>query len=174
VVVNEDKTAAISQETDGNEDRRRFILQVVQPGLAGLMDGTVSSLAPLFAAALATRDSKTAFLVGLATAVGAGVSMAFSEALSDDGKISGRGSPWLRGIVEGFMTFLGAIGHAIPFLIQKFETALVVASVVVCIELVAIAYIRNKYMDTPFLSATFQVIVGGFIVLAVGILIGKS
>lgn len=172
--MNEEKTVAISQETGGNEDRRRFILQVVQPGLAGLMDGTVSSLAPLFAAALATKDSKTAFLVGLATAVGAGVSMAFSEALSDDGKISGRGSPWLRGIVEGFMTFLGAIGHALPFLIPRFETALIVASVVVCIELVAIAYIRNRYMDTPFLSATFQVIVGGFIVLGIGILIGKS
>lgn len=172
--MNEKKTAAISQEAGDNEDIRRFILQVVQPGLAGLMDGTVSSLAPLFAAAIATRDSKTAFLVGLATAVGAGVSMALSEALSDDGKLSGRGSPWLRGIVEGFMTFLGAIGHALPFLIPRFETALVIASVVVCIELVAIAYIRNRYMDTPFLSATFQVIVGGLIVLGVGILIGKS
>jgi VIT1/CCC1 family predicted Fe2+/Mn2+ transporter len=157
-----------------DDERRRFILQVVQPGLAGLMDGTVSSLAPLFAAALATRDSRTAFLVGLATAVGAGISMAFSEALSDDGKISGRGSPWLRGIVEGMMTFLGAIGHALPFLINKFETALVVASVVVGAELITIAYIRKRYMDTPFLSAAFQVIVGGLIVLATGILIGKS
>lgn len=157
-----------------DEERRRFILQVVQPGLAGLMDGTVSSLAPLFAAALATKDSKTAFLVGLATAVGAGISMAFSEALSDDGKLSGRGSPWLRGIVEGFMTFLGAIGHALPFLIHKFETALIVASFVVGAELIAIAYIRNRYMDTPFLSATFQAIVGGLIVLGAGILIGKS
>lgn len=156
-----------------DDERRRFILQVVQPGLAGLMDGTVSSLAPLFAAALATKDSKTAFIVGLATAVGAGISMAFSEALSDDGKLSGRGSPWLRGIVEGFMTFLGAIGHALPFLIQKFETALIVASIVVGIELIVIAYIRNKYMDTPFLSATFQIIVGGLIVLATGILISK-
>ena len=140
-----------------DEERRRFILQVVQPGLAGLMDGTVSSLAPLFAAALATKDSKTAFLVGVATAVGAGISMAFSEALSDDGKLSGRGSPWLRGIVEGFMTFLGAIGHALPFLIHKFETAMIVASFVVGAELIAIAYIRNRYM-----------------VLATGILIGKS
>jgi len=157
-----------------DDDRRRFILQVIQPGLAGLMDGTVSSLAPLFAAALATRDSKTAFLVGLATAVGAGISMAFSEALSDDGKISGRGNPWLRGIVEGFMTFLGAIGHALPFLIPKFETAMIVASVVVGAELITIAYIRKRYMDTPFLSAAFQVIVGGLIVLATGILIGKS
>ena len=157
-----------------DDERRRFILQIVQPGLAGLMDGTVSSLAPLFAAALATRDSKTAFLVGLATAVGAGISMAFSEALSDDGKISGRGSPWLRGIIEGFMTFLGAIGHALPFLIGRFETALIVASVVVGAELLTIAYIRKRYMDTPFLSAAFQVIVGGLIVLAAGIIIGKS
>jgi len=156
------------------DDRRRFILQVVQPGLAGLMDGTVSSLAPLFAAALATQSSKTAFLVGLATAVGAGISMAFSEALSDDGVISGRGNPWLRGIVEGGMTFLGAIGHALPFLIPHFWTAFIIASIVVGIELIVIAYIRNKYMDTPFLRAAFQIIVGGVIVLTAGILIGKS
>ena len=166
----------VSQESPPvrDDERRQFILQVVQPGLAGLMDGTVSSLAPLFAAALATESSRTAFLVGLATAVGAGISMAFSEALSDDGKISGRGSPWLRGLVEGFMTFLGAIGHALPFLIPHFWTAFVIASVVVALELVAIAYIRNKYMDTPFLQATFQIIVGGIIVLTAGILIGKS
>ncbi len=138
------------------------------------MDGTVSSLAPLFAAALATQNSKTAFLVGLATALGAGISMAFSEALSDDGKISGRGSPWMRGLVEGAMTFVGAIGNALPFLISDFRTAFIVASIVVGIELVAIAYIRNKYMDTPFLRAAFQIIVGGAIVLAVGIFIGKS
>ncbi len=169
-----DKTTEPGTNFGRDDERRRFILQIVQPGLAGLMDGTVSSLAPLFAAALATRDSKTAFLVGLATAVGAGISMAFSEALSDDGKISGRGSPWLRGIVEGFMTFLGAIGHALPFLIQRFETALIVASVVVGVELITIAYIRKRYMDTPFLSAAFQIIVGGLIVLATGILIGKS
>ncbi len=171
--MNKEPVLQSNSHTKHDDERRRFILQIVQPGLAGLMDGTVSSLAPLFAAALATKDSKTAFIVGLATAVGAGISMAFSEALSDDGKISGRGSPWLRGMVEGFMTFLGAIGHALPFLIQKFETALVVASVVVTIELIAIAYIRNKYMDTPFLSATFQVIVGGLIVLGTGILISK-
>jgi erythrin-vacuolar iron transport family protein len=157
-----------------DDERRRFILQIVQPGLAGLMDGAVSSLAPLFTAVLATRDSKTAFLVGLATAVGAGISMALSEALSDDGKLSGRGSPWLRGTVEGFMTFLGAIGHALHFLIQRFETALIVASFVVGAELITIAYIRNRYMDTPFLSASFQVIVGRLIVVAAGILIGKS
>jgi len=169
-----DNRSGAERIPERDDERRRFILQIVQPGLAGLMDGTVSSLAPLFAAALATRDSRTAFLVGLATAVGAGISMAFSEALSDDGKISGRGSPWLRGIVEGFMTFLGAIGHALPFLISRFETALIVASVVVGAELITIAYIRKRYMDTPFLSAAFQVIVGGLIVLAAGILIGKS
>lgn len=163
-----------SSPLSSDDERRQFILQVVQPGLAGLMDGTVSSLAPLFAAALATENSRTAFLVGLATAVGAGISMAFSEALSDDGKLSGRGSPWLRGMVEGFMTFLGAIGHALPFLIPHFWTAFIVASVVVGLELIAIAYIRNKYMDTPFLSAAFQIIVGGVIVLTAGILIGKS
>lgn len=168
-----DNRSSAERIPERDDERRRFILQIVQPGLAGLMDGTVSSLAPLFAAALATRDSRTAFLVGLATAVGAGISMAFSEALSDDGKISGRGSPWLRGMVEGFMTFLGAIGHALPFLISRFETALIVASVVVGAELITIAYIRKRYMDTPFLSAAFQVIVGGLIVLATGILIGK-
>jgi VIT1/CCC1 family predicted Fe2+/Mn2+ transporter len=161
-------------KSNPENEKRRFILQVVQPGLAGLMDGTVSSLAPLFAAALATHSSKTAFLVGLATAVGAGISMAFSEALSDDGVISGRGSPWTRGFVEGGMTFLGAIGHALPFLIPTFRTAFVIASIVVAIELAVIAYIRNRYMDTPFLRATYQIIVGGAIVLAAGILIGKS
>lgn len=172
--MSKDPEANQSSPAGGDDERRQFILQIVQPGLAGLMDGTVSSLAPLFAAALATEDSRTAFLVGLATAVGAGISMAFSEALSDDGKLSGRGSPWLRGIIEGLMTFLGAIGHALPFLIPHFWTAFIVASVVVSIELIAIAYIRNKYMDTPFLKAAFQIIVGGVIVLTAGILIGKS
>lgn len=157
-----------------DDEQRRFILQIVQPGLAGLMDGTVSSLAPLFAVALATQNSKTVFLVGLATALGAGISRAFSEALSDDGKISGRGNPLMRGLVEGVMTFLGAIAHALPFLIPHFWTAFIAASVVVRIELVVIAYIRNKYMDTPFLRAAFQIIVGGIIVLTVGIRIGKS
>ncbi len=172
--MDHNKTQSKTSNSEPEDKRKRFILQIVQPGLAGLMDGTVSSLAPLFAAALATQDSKTAFLVGLATAVGAGISMAFSEALSDDGVISGRGSPWLRGVVEGGMTFLGAIGHALPFLIPHFWTAFIVASVVVAIELIVIAYIRNKYMDTPFLRAAFQIIVGGVIVLTAGILIGKS
>src|SRR6266508_2258962 len=156
------------------EGQRAFILSVVQPGLAGLMEGSISSLAPLFAAAFATRDSHTAFLVGLATAIGAGISMAFSEGLSDDGKLSGRGSPWLRGTVCGLMTFLGALGHTLPFLIPVFLTAALIAAAVVIVELLLIAWIRNHYMDTPLLAATFQVIVGGVIVFLAGILIGTS
>ncbi len=157
-----------------DDERSRFVLQIVQLGLAGLIDGTVSFLAPLFAAAFATCDSKTTFLVGLAVAVGAGISMAFSEALSDDGKISGRGRPWIRGIIEGMMTFLGAIGHALPFLIPVFSIVVIIAIIVVAIELVVIAYVRHKYLETPFVSATLQIIVGGVIVLAAGILIGRS
>ena len=156
------------------DEQRAFVLSVVQPGLAGLMDGSISSLAPLFAAAFATRDSHTAFLVGLATAIGAGISMAFSEGLSDDGKLSGRGSPWVRGAVCGVMTFLGALGHTLPFLIPAFLTASLIAAVVVIAELLLIAWIRNRYMDTPLLAATFQVVVGGVIVFAAGILIGSS
>ena len=156
------------------DKQRAFVLSVVQPGLAGLMDGSISSLAPLFAAASATRDSHTAFLVGLATAVGAGISMAFSEGLSDDGKLSGRGSPWLRGAVCGLMTFLGAVGHTLPFLIPAFLTATLIAGGVVMVELLLIAWIRNRYMDTPLLAATFQVVVGGVIVFLAGILIGSS
>jgi len=154
--------------------QRTFILSVVQPGLAGLMDGSISSLAPLFAAAFATRDSHTAFLVGLATAVGAGISMGFSEALSDDGKLSGRGSPWVRGAICGLMTFLGALGHTLPFLIPAFLTASMLAAAIVIVELLLIAWIRNRYMDTPMLAATFQVVVGGVIVFLAGILIGIS
>ena len=156
------------------EDERNFVLSVVQPGLAGLMDGSISSLAPLFAAAFATRDSNTAFLVGFATAIGAGISMAFSEGLSDDGKLSGHGSPWLRGTVCGLMTFLGAIGHTLPFLLPAFLTASLIATAVVVLELLVIAWIRNRYMDTPLVAATFQVVVGGVIVFAAGILIGSS
>lgn len=161
-------------ESSRHAEERAFILSVVQPGLAGLMDGSVSSLAPLFAAAFATRDSRMAFLVGLATAVGAGISMAFSEALSDDGKISGRGNPWLRGPVCGGMTFLGAIGHTLPFLISNFDVAMAIAAVIVVVELLAIAWVRHRYMDTPLLQASFQVIVGGAIVFVAGILIGSS
>jgi erythrin-vacuolar iron transport family protein len=156
------------------DQHRAFVLSVVQPGLAGLMDGSISSLAPLFAAAFATRDSWTAFLVGLATAIGAGVSMAFSEGLSDDGKLSGRGNPWVRGAVCGLMTFLGAAGHTLPFLIPAFLTATLIAGGVVIAELLVIAWIRNRYMDTPLLAATFQVVVGGVIVFLAGILIGSS
>src|SRR5574341_966871 len=156
------------------DQQRAFVLSVVQPGLAGLMDGSISSLAPLFAAAFATRDSHTAFLVGLATAIGAGISMAFSEGLSDDGKLSGRGSPWLRGTVCGLMTFLGALGHSLPYLIPAFLTASLIAAAVVLAELLLIACIRNRYMDTPLPAATFQVVVGGVIVFVAGILIGSS
>ena len=156
------------------DQQRTFVLSVVQPGLAGLMDGSISSLAPLFAAAFATRDSHTAFLVGLATAIGAGISMAFSEGMSDDGKLSGRGSPWVRGAVCGLMTFLGALGHTLPFLIPAFLTATLIAAGVVVVELLLIAWIRNHYMDTPLLAATFQVVVGGVIVFVAGILIGNS
>jgi len=157
-----------------HEGERSFILSVVQPGLAGLMDGSVSSLAPLFAAAFAARDSRMAFLVGLATAVGAGISMAFSEALSDDGRISGRGNPWIRGPICGAMTFCGAIGHTLPFLISDFDLAMMIAVAIVVVELLVIAWVRHRYMDTPLLQACFQVIVGGVIVFVAGILIGSS
>lgn len=152
---------------------RRFILQIVQPGLAGLMDGSVSTLAPIFAAAIATKDPWSTFLVGLAASIGAGISMAFAESMSDDGKISGRGSPKLRGLACGLMTTVGGLGHTFPFLIPHFLTAMIVATIVVGLELVAIAYIRNRYMDTPFLSASFQIIVGGVLVFLVGIGIGS-
>jgi rubrerythrin len=154
--------------------RRLFVLQYVQPGLAGLMDGSVSTLAPLFAAAFATRQTWETFLVGLAAAVGAGISMGFAEALSDDGSLTGRGSPWLRGTVCGAMTALGGLGHTIPYLIPDFFTATVLAIVVVAIELAAISYIRYRYMDTPFLQAAFQVVIGGVLVFLAGILIGSS
>jgi hypothetical protein len=160
--------------TSSSDQQRAFVLSVVQPGLAGLMDGSISSLAPLFAAAFATRDSHTAFLVGLATAIGAVISMAFSEGLSDDGKLSGRGSPWVRGAVCGLMTFLGALGHTLPFLIPAFLTASFLAGGVVIAELLLIAWVRNRYMATPWPAATFQVIVGGVVVFLAGILIGSG
>jgi len=160
--------------TPSETEKRDFILQVIQPGLAGLMDGSVSSLAPLFAAALSTRSSHTAFLVGMATAVGAGVSMAFSEALSDDGKISGRGNPVSRGLVEGAMTFIGAAGHALPFLIPNFRIAMTVAMIIVAVELFVIAWVRHRYMETPLGKAAIQIIIGGVIVFVAGILIGGS
>ena len=154
--------------------RRLFVLQIIQPGLAGLMDGSVSTLAPVFAAAFATRSSPDAFLVGLAASVGAGISMGFAEALSDDGSLTGRGHPWVRGVVCGLMTATGGIGHTLPFLIHNFRLAMTAAVAVVAVELAAISYIRHRYMDTPFLSAAFQVIVGGTLVFLTGILIGSS
>ena len=158
------------------QDRQpsNFVLEIVQPGLAGLMDGSVSTLAPIFAAAYATQDSWKAFLIGLAAAVGAGISMAFAEALSDDGKLTGRGRPYVRGLACGFLTFVGGIGHTLPFLIPNFTVALGLALFVVLIELIVIAWIRKRFMDTPFLRACFQVILGGVIVLGAGILIGSS
>ncbi len=154
--------------------RRLFVLQIVQPGLAGLMDGSVSTLAPVFAAAFATHSSHAAFLVGLAASVGAGISMGFAEAASDDGSLTGRGKPLLRGFVCGLMTTAGGIGHTLPYLIPNFRTATAIAVVIVAIELLAISWIRNRYMDTPFLRAAFQVIVGGVLVFLVGIWIGSS
>lgn len=154
--------------------RRLFVLQIVQPGLAGLMDGSVSTLAPVFAAAFATRNSYDAFLVGLAASIGAGISMGFAEALSDDGSLTGRGHPWIRGVVCGLMTTAGGIGHTLPYLIPSFRLATIVAVFIVAVELAVISYIRNRYMDTPFLSAAFQVVVGGVLVFLTGILIGSA
>ncbi len=154
--------------------RRMFVLQYVQPGLAGLMDGSVSTLAPLFAAAFATHNTWETFLVGLAASVGAGISMGFAEALSDDGSLTGRGAPLVRGVICGVMTAIGGLGHTLPYLIPNFWTATAVAIAVVAVELVAISYIRHRFMDTPFLAATFQVIFGGALVFVAGILIGSS
>ncbi len=157
------------------EDRaahRRFILTWVQPGLAGLMDGSVSTLAPIFAVAFATQNTHTTFLVGLAAAIGAGISMGFTEAASDDGELSGRGSPIKRGFASGIMTTIGGLGHALPYLIADFWTATVTAIMVVFVELWAIVWIQNRFMDTPFLRATFQVVLGGSLVFAAGVLIG--
>ncbi|HXX50050.1 MAG TPA: ferritin family protein [Xanthobacteraceae bacterium] len=154
--------------------RRMFMLQYVQPGLAGLMDGSVSTLAPLFAAAFATRDTWSTFLVGLAASIGAGISMAFAEALSDDGSLTGRGAPVVRGAVCGAMTTVGGLGHALPYLIPHFYVATAVAFAVVAVELAVISWIRMRFMDTPFLQAAFQVVIGGVLVFLAGILIGNS
>jgi rubrerythrin len=167
----------LTREATAREDkaqRRLFVLQIVQPGLSGLMDGSVSTLAPVFAAAFATQSSHAALLVGLAASLGAGISMGFAEALSDDGSLTGRGKPLLRGFVCGLMTTAGGIGHSLPFLIPNFRAAIALAVFVVAIELVVISWIRKRYMDTPFLRAAFQVIVGGVCVFLVGILIGSS
>ena len=154
--------------------QRDLVLHIIQPGLAGLMDGSVSSLAPLFATAYATHNSHTTFIVGLATAAGAGISMAFSEALSDDGKLSGRGSPWQRGLASGIMTFAGAMGHTLPFLFTNFSLAMILTPMIVAFELLAISLIRYKYMQTSLGKTLVQVIVGGVVVFLVGMLIGKD
>lgn len=167
-----EKSGAIDAERE--TARRMFVLQYIQPGLAGLMDGSVSTLAPVFAAAFATRSSHDAFLVGLAASIGAGISMGFAEALSDDGVLSGRGHPWIRGGVCGLMTTLGGIGHTLPYLIPGFFSATLVAVAVVAVELGIISWIRHRYMDTPLLSACFQVVVGGVLVFIAGILIGSA
>jgi erythrin-vacuolar iron transport family protein len=153
---------------------RLFVLQIVQPGLAGLIDGSISTLAPIFAAAFATHRSWDAFLVGLAASIGAGISMGLTEAMSDDGAITGRGSPWVRGAACGLMTALGGLGHTLPYLIKDFWTATAIAAVIVVLELAAIAWIRWRYMETPFTSALVQVVLGGILVLLTGIVIGSS
>ena len=159
---------------EGDTERRLFLLEVVQPGLVGLMDGSVSTLAPIFAAAFATGNTWQTFLVGCAASVGAGISMGLAEGLSDDGKLSGRGRPLIRGLASGIMTAVGGIGHTLPFLIPQFHTALVLAVMVVLVELGVISWIRYKYMDTPFLKAALQIAVGGFLVFLTGILIGSA
>jgi len=159
---------------ESETQRRKFLLQVVQPGLVGLMDGSVSTLAPIFAAAFATGNTWQTFLVGTAASIGAGISMGLAEGLSDDGKLSGRGSSLIRGLASGVMTAVGGIGHTLPFLIRDFHTAFVLAVVVVLIELAAISWIRYKYMDTPFMKAALQIAVGGALVFATGILIGSA
>ena len=165
-------TEARVQEVD--DARRRFVLQIIQPGLVGLMDGSVSTLAPVFAAAFATHSSWNAFLVGMAASIGAGISMGFAEALADDGKLSGRGTPYLRGLVCGLMTIAGGIGHTLPYLIHDFWTATIVAGVVVVLELLTIAWIQWRFMDTPPIAAAAKVMLGGALVLAAGIAIGSS
>ena len=180
--THESKAESLEEENLGHDarheedqaSRRLFVLQVVQPGLAGLMDGSVSTLAPVFAAAFATKASHDAFVVGLAASLGAGISMGFAEALSDDGSLTGRGHPWVRGLVCGLMTALGGIGHTLPFLIPNFRVAMTAAVAVVLVELGIITWIRNHYMDTPPLSAAIQVGLGGALVFATGVLIGSA
>jgi erythrin-vacuolar iron transport family protein len=162
------------QEVEKQTERRQFILTYIQPGLAGLMDGSVSTLAPIFAAAFATQDTWQTFLVGLSASLGAGISMGFTEAAHDDGKLSGRGSPLRRGLANGLMTAIGGLGHALPYLIPDFWTATTIAGLVVFIELWAIAYIQHRFMETPFFRAAIQVVLGGSLVLATGILIGNA
>jgi rubrerythrin len=172
--IQEEHLTESARHEEDEGQRRKFVLQIIQPGLVGLMDGSVSTLAPVFAAAFATHEPWNAFLVGLAASLGAGISMGFAEALADDGKLSGRGAPLLRGLVCGLMTTAGGIGHTLPYLIPNFVTATVIACIVVAIELATIAWIQWRFMETPPLSAIAKVMLGGGIVLAVGVLIGAS
>ncbi len=162
------------QDAEAASERKQFILTYVQPGLAGLMDGSVSTLAPIFATAFATQDTWTTFLVGLSASVGAGISMGFTEAAHDDGKLSGRGSPLKRGLASGIMTAVGGLGHALPYLIPEFWTATTIAAVIVVVELFAITWIQNRYMETPWLRAALQVLLGGTLVFLAGVLIGNA
>ncbi len=172
--LGEEHLTTDAKAAEKEAEHRMFVLQVVQPGLAGLMDGSVSTLAPLFAAAFATHDPWNTFLVGTAASVGAGISMGMAEAMSDDGSMTGRGTPWIRGTITGIMTAVGGIGHTLPYLIPDFKTATTLAILIVFFELWAIAWIRAKYMDTKFLRAVFEVVVGGAIVFAAGVLIGSA
>ena len=162
------------KKTEADTERRAFVLQYVQPGLTGLIDGSVSTLAPIFAAAFATHNTWQTFLVGMAASVGAGISMGIAEAMADDGLISGRGHPWMRGAITGAMTALGGLGHTLPFLIPNFKTATAISAIVVLIELWLIAWVRARYMDTKFWRAALEVVLGGLIVFAVGIVIGSA
>ncbi|MHB1104298.1 MAG: iron exporter MbfA [Devosia sp.] len=172
--LEEENLGVDSRSAEQREEHRQFVLTYVQPGLAGLMDGSVSTLAPVFAAAFATGDTWQTFLVGLAAAVGAGISMGFTEAASDDGRLTGRGSPLKRGLAAGVMTAVGGLGHALPYLIHDFTLATTIAVIVVLVELWAIAFIQNRYMQTPFWRAVLQVVLGGSLVFAAGILIGNA
>ncbi|MHB1684641.1 MAG: VIT1/CCC1 transporter family protein [Bacilli bacterium] len=165
---------SVASELTEHGHRKTFVLRIVQPGLAGLMDGSVSTLAPIFATAFATHNPSTTFLVGLAAAVGAAISMAFSEGLSDDGTLTGRGHPIIRGLITGLMTLIGGIGHTLPFLISNLHIALTVAYIVVGIELIVIAIIRNRYFRTAIWMSIIQVVLGGILVFAAGVLIGSS
>src|SRR5689334_6919770 len=171
--LGEDKLDAGARGEEDEASRRLFVLQIVQPGLAGLMDGSVSTLAPVFAAALATKNSWDAFLVGMAASLGAGISMGFAEALSDDGSLTGRGHPRVRGLICGAMTTLGGIGHTLPFLISNFQAAFIISFIVVLAELGVIAWVRHRYMETSWVSATLQVVLGGALVFLAGAMLGK-
>lgn len=172
--ISEAELTTEAKSAEEQAERRAFVLQYVQPGLTGLIDGSVSTLAPIFAAAFATHNTWQTFLVGIAASVGAGISMAFAEALADDGNISGRGNPWVRGGVTGLMTALGGLGHTLPYLIPTFWTATTIAIIVVFVELWIIAGVRARFMDTKFFRAALEVVVGGLLVFAVGILIGNA